>query len=213
MRYHYIAFDVDGTLLDTEQNELTTLGRLVAEETGRQPAWEDLLPTFGMTAGDALIYLGCTPAQAARIRTRWHDASVAAVSKTPLFAGLDEALETLDRAGVRMGIVTSRGKSTVDLRFSPEREGRYFPVRICQQDTVQHKPAPEPLLCWMERMGARPELTLYVGDTASDMGCAAHAGVDSALALWGTRAPDLACTWRLERPADLVAVCLEGETK
>ena len=31
MRYSYIAFDVDGTLLDTERNELSTLQRLVRE--------------------------------------------------------------------------------------------------------------------------------------------------------------------------------------
>ena len=63
MRYSYIAFDVDGTLLDTERNELSTLQRLVREATGREPSWDELIPTFGMTGPDALVYLGCTPEQ------------------------------------------------------------------------------------------------------------------------------------------------------
>ena len=208
MRYSYIAFDVDGTLLDTERNELSTLQRLVREATGREPSWDELIPTFGMTGPDALVYLGCTPEQAAVVRPLWHDASVESVQRTPLVAGFPETLETLSRAGVRMGLVTSRGQHTVALRFPPEGEGRYFGERVCQQDTVHHKPDPEPLLECLHRAGVRPEDALYVGDSPFDMECAANAGVDGALALWGTHTPDLACTWRLAHPSDLLKICL-----
>ena len=204
MAYRFIAFDVDGTLLDTEKSELTNLGELVYEETGRRCSWEELLPTFGMTGPDALRYLGCTPEQAAVLRPRWHERSMAGVTTVPLFDGLAETLEALHAAGIGMGIVTSRGKPTVERCVAARGWERYFPVRITQQDTDAHKPDPAPLLLCLERAGVSPAEALYVGDSPFDMECAANAGVDSALALWGTRQPGLACTHRLAQPADLL---------
>ena len=35
--FDYIVFDVDGTLADTEESVLSSLGQIVQEETGKTP--------------------------------------------------------------------------------------------------------------------------------------------------------------------------------
>lgn len=46
---------------------------------------------------------------------------------------------------------------------------------------------------------------LYIGDSIYDMQCAAQAGVDSCLALWGCHCPDgISSTHRFEEPAAMM---------
>ncbi len=49
---------------------------------------------------------------------------------------------------------------------------------VIGRDTVsKHKPAPEPLLAALDRLGAPPETAVFVGDTETDATTAAEAGV------------------------------------
>ena len=49
MRYQAVLFDFDGTLFDTEHDEMTALSALVTQATGVEPPKDKLLKTFGMT--------------------------------------------------------------------------------------------------------------------------------------------------------------------
>lgn len=62
---------------------------------------------------------------------------------------------------------------------------RFFDHMVLYEITREHKPSPQPLQKFLELSGAAPEETLYVGDAAWDMQCAAAAGAKGALALWG----------------------------
>jgi phosphoglycolate phosphatase-like HAD superfamily hydrolase len=62
----------------------------------------------------------------------------------------------------------------------------------------------------MHALGAAPEDTLVVGDTAADILGARAAGVASAAALWGTRDPGallaLDADYALREPEELIAL-------
>ena len=89
--------------------------------------------------------------------------------------------------------------------FLPFQISEYFQTVITADDTVRHKPDPEPMLAYMERTGVCPRQILYIGDSIYDMQCAAQAGVDSCLALWGCRCPDgILSTHRFEEPAGMM---------
>ena len=61
------------------------------------------------------------------------------------------------------------------------------------------------MLAYMERTGVCPRQILYIGDSIYDMQCAAQAGVDSCLALWGCHCPDgILSTHRFEEPAGMM---------
>ena len=70
MRYQAVIFDFDGTLFDTEYNEMTALDTLVTQATGVRPPRDKLLKTFGMTGPDGIRYLGCNEEQAAWVAPR-----------------------------------------------------------------------------------------------------------------------------------------------
>ena len=60
---------------------------------------------------------------------------------------------------------------------------------------------------FLERAGVRPSEALYVGDSVYDRDCARAAGVDFALAVWGSARPEMEnVTWRLNAPEDLLAI-------
>ncbi|QJC51390.1 HAD hydrolase-like protein [Paenibacillus albicereus] len=70
----------------------------------------------------------------------------------------------------------------------------------------------DPILKWLERSGADPKETIYIGDTTYDMECAQAAGVDFGLAVWGCRNhAEIQCLRRLERPQEILALLEEDE--
>ena len=120
-----------------------------------------------------------------------------------LCAKLEALLRELHARGCRCGIVTSRTHYQFDYGFSPLGLDGYFDAVICMEDAPRHKPAPDPLLECLRRMGGTAAEAVYIGDSACDMECAAAAGVKSCLALWGI--PEGACIRadiELAAPAD-----------
>jgi pyrophosphatase PpaX len=129
------------------------------------------------------------------------------------YDGLEEALQTMRRAGIRLGVVTSKSHPTVDLawRVLPALEA-CFEVVVAAEDTERHKPDPEPVLLALERLGAGPERACYVGDSPFDLRAGRAAGVATIAVTWGffardeleAEGPDLI----VETPAELVRACL-----
>lgn len=207
MRYQAVLFDFDGTLFDTEHDEMTALSALVTQATGVQPPQDKLLKTFGMTGPDGIRFLGCNEEQAAWVAPRWHEASLNALKKTPVFEGLTEVIKILHENGVRLGIVTSRGISGVNMGLESRGLTAYFDTIVCQKDTVLHKPHPDPLIECLKRMDIAPQDAVYIGDSPGDMQASEAAGMASGLALWGTHQPDLPCTYRLTHPREILTIC------
>lgn len=207
MRYQAVLFDFDGTLFDTEHDEMTALSALVTQATGVEPPKDKLLKTFGMTGPDGIRFLGCNEEQAAWVKPRWHEASLNALKTTPVFEGLTKVIEILHRNGVRLGIVTSRGVSGVDMGLTSRGLTAYFDTIVSQKDTVLHKPHPDPLIECLKRMDIAPQDAIYIGDSPGDMQASEAAGMASGLALWGTHQPDLPCTYRLAHPRDILTIC------
>ena len=104
----------------------------------------------------------------------------------------------------KLGIVTSKTKAEFDEEVTHFGLNKYFGVIICADDTKKHKPNPEPLLKYMELANAKPEETLYIGDSIYDMQCAKSSGVDFAFAKWGNRRQNIEAKYALLNPLDLL---------
>ena len=61
----------------------------------------------------------------------------------------------------------------------------FFSGMVLAEDAELHKPNPEPLLEYLRRTGAKPEKTIYVGDTEYDSVAARATGVSFVIADWG----------------------------
>lgn len=204
MKYQHIVFDLDGTLMDTERAILPALRDTLLARTGKHYPEEELTFALGITGADALKRLGVDDIDG--VLALWVDNMHRYQDAVTLFSGVEEVLKALRDSGVTLGIVTSQTYEEFDHGFVPLGVSGYFQVAIRAEDTEEHKPAPAPLLKYMELSGARPEEVLYVGDSVYDSRCAQAAGVDFALALWGTHDPAIPAVHRLQRPAELLSL-------
>jgi pyrophosphatase PpaX len=185
VRYRYVLFDLDGTLIDSGPIILASMHHAVKSVLGRDIPAEELAASVG---GQGLS------AQMRALDATHVDELMAAYSahNDPLhetleaFDGLLHVLPQLRGEGRRLGIVTSKRHRTVALaldRFPWLVE--YFDAVVAYDDTERHKPDPEPVLAGIERLGGEPSTSAYIGDSPFDIEAAKAAGAFAVGVTWG----------------------------
>ncbi len=182
MKYKHIVFDVDGTILDTEEAVLKSF-QTTLEEEGIKKETDELNFCLGITGMKALELLGIPEKE--RVLARWVCHLQEMSGFVRLFDGMVPLFKKLKEMGYSLGIVTSRIAEEYQNDFARFGILEYFDIAVCAEDTVRHKPDGEPLECYMKRAKAEKSEVLYIGDSKYDMECAKAAGADCALALWG----------------------------
>lgn len=181
--YHNIVFDIDGTLIDTEEVCLKALQKLILSRQGREVSMEECLFSLGIPSRKVLPMIGmeCTD----EILAEWDSYYAEIIDTAKPFDGVMELLHTLKGCPVKLGIITSRSETEMEYDPNMELLLPYFEVILTASDTTEHKPTPAPMLEYLRRTGAKAEDTLYIGDTVYDCQCAKGAGTAFALATWG----------------------------
>ncbi len=93
-----------------------------------------------------------------------------------LLPGARRVLRVLHRR-VMLALVTSGDRTRVVPQLRRLHLASLFAVRVCGQDTRLRKPHPAPLELAMRRLGLRPAVCVYVGDSPDDVEMARRAGV------------------------------------
>jgi len=209
-----VVFDLDGTIVDTV--ELIVESFRFATRTVLDQVLPDEVIIAGV--GRPLMYqmeqLSKEHAQELydvyrEYNHRRHDELIRG------YDGVSEMLAGLKAADRRLGIVTSKSRDTTQMAFRAVGLVGRFDVVVTASDTTEHKPSPVPLLLCLNRLGAAPGGSIYVGDSPYDIQAGAAAGMATAAVSWGVfgkqallaAAPDY---W-LEEPRELLALCLRGE--
>lgn len=204
MKYKQIVFDIDGTLIDTEHAVLYSFQETLKTLCGESVPIEKLNFALGITGEDALKKFPVEDISSAL--DLWNQNMCKYNETVTVFSGILELLKALSESGYGMGIVTSRTREEYEKDFIPHKINQYFNTVICADDTAEHKPMPEPLLKYMKLAGANQNEILYVGDSKYDGICAKNAGVDFALAVWGSHTKSIQANYYLEKPLDLIKV-------
>jgi pyrophosphatase PpaX len=100
-------------------------------------------------------------------------------------AGMEDVLVRLHEQGRRLGVVTAKRRSTVELAFASVPIAHLFETVVGGDETEKHKPDPEPLLLAAERMGVAPTDCAYVGDSPFDIRAAKAAEMYALAVTWG----------------------------
>ena len=82
----------------------------------------------------------------------------------------------------------------------------FFSGMVLAEDAELHKPNPEPLHEYLRRTGAKPEKTIYVGDTEYDSVAARAAGVSFVIADWGAASYVESASYWVHTPAEVELV-------
>jgi pyrophosphatase PpaX len=184
-------FDFDGTLVDTTDLIYQSMRHATGEVLGREISRDVLMANVGQPLPRQMELLSAEHAEALLDSYRLHnEENHDALIKE--FPGVEESLARLKAAGVRVGVVTSKRRFSVDMALKNfPGLGDVVDQWVTMEDTTEHKPRPEPLLKGLEMLGNVPrEQAAYVGDSPFDVAAAKAAGVESVAVSWGAFSED-----------------------
>jgi pyrophosphatase PpaX len=184
VRYPVVLFDLDGTVVDTGAIILASMRHAAETVLGGTYTDEQLLAAVGGPGLEAQMQ-ALDPARVDELVTVYRAHNEPLHETIAVCAGMDAVLDELSHRGHRLGIVTAKRRSTVDLAFARVPIEHLFETVVGGDETAEHKPHPAPLLLALERLGARPGEAAYVGDSPFDMQAAKSAGVFAVGVSWG----------------------------
>lgn len=185
-----IAFDFDGTLVDSRRCALMAMSRALAERELAPPPDREILSTIGLQPLAMLERLLPSQDHATRafLAGRYRAHSIALGAEQPdlaqPFSGALETLQALTASGHDLSIVTGKSRRGLDqclLHFGwSDHFGNLQPA-----ENAPGKPEPGLLLRAMAETGRTPGATVMVGDTTFDMEMARRARVRAIGVAWG----------------------------
>lgn len=109
---------------------------------------------------------------------------------TQPYPGIPELLRDLKAQGIRIGVLSNK-IDTASRRLIAHFFGELVDVTLGERPGIPRKPDPTSCREMLERLGAQPENTLYVGDSDVDMMTAHNAGLKALGVTWGFRTREL----------------------
>jgi phosphoglycolate phosphatase len=179
-----IAFDLDGTLVDTAPDLIATLNAVFADKGVPPVEYDDARAMIGggvrilLERGLAAQGIAFTPADLEALYSIYLNRYAAHIAdRSHIFPGLLPALDRLEERGFRFAVCTNKLEwLSVKLLDAVGLSPRF--AAICGPDTFGiPKPDPEMLRRTVRRAGGDPAAALMVGDSATDINTARAAGV------------------------------------
>jgi len=192
MRYDYVIYDLDGTLLNTLDDLAGSVNHAMAAFGYPTHSVQAVCAMVG-NGMDNLIRLAMPEDLRNDADLRRQVLSVFqqhyalhSDDLTCAYDGIEEMLDVLAKAGVKQAIVSNKGDP-----FVKELNQKYFAnwveLAVGEHAGVRRKPWPDSVLQIMGQWQCSPARTLYVGDSDVDIQTARNAGVDCASVCWGFR--------------------------
>jgi len=183
MRYKYVLFDLDGTLINTNRLILDSFKYTYKKCLGLEVCEEDILKCFGEPLKVTLRRY--SEEKADELFNTYIEYNESRHNDTvTIFDGIQELLSELVNQGRTLALVTAKRRRVAIMGLELFDIKKYFDVIVALEDTELHKPNPAPVIKALELLGAKPSETLMVGDSVFDIHCAHGASVAAALVKW-----------------------------
>jgi len=189
MRYPTVLFDLDGTLVDSGAIILASFRHAARTVLARDVEEEQIAALVGgSNLHDQMRVL--SPAHVDELVRVYREHNRPLHDELEAFEGVEELMETLSEQGRKLGIVTAKGRQTVDLAFAVLSLERYFDAVVTADMTDRHKPDPAPVLKALELLESEPADAAFVGDSPYDIAAGKAAGVFTVAVSWGKIHPE-----------------------
>ena len=185
--YKAIIYDIDGTLLNTVDQNMYPLIQIIKEELGEDWTYEQVVPFTANPGLRTLEILGIQDIDT--VYARWVRYVNAYGPGAQPYDGIPELLELVREKGLKQGIVSSKRHKQYGIDMGRHGYDKLMDAAVLFEDTDKHKPDPTPLFECLRRLGVEAKDALYMGDARSDMVAARAAGMDFAYASWGSFFP------------------------
>lgn len=187
-----VAFDLDGTLVDSAPDLIGTLNRMLVEE-GLPPVPMESASTLIGSGARALLVHGFEAAGASVERAKSDDlferflvdyAAHIADGSQP-FEGVVETLERLSERGAILVVATNKRTDLSELLVGKLDLTRHFAAIVGPDRVSARKPSGAHLKEAVIIAGGDPERAIMVGDAAPDADAAKDAGMPCILTTFG----------------------------
>lgn len=185
-----LILDCDGTMVDTQHHIVSAFERAAEALALPVPPAERVRRVVGLSLGEAIanVFPDLGRNDHADLLERYKDAFLDARQQDdyhePLYPGLLEAIDELERDGWLLGIATGKARRGLNVTLGMHNlAGRFATLQTA--DVAAGKPHPEMILRAMAETGADENQTVMVGDTTFDIAMARNAGVHAVGVDWG----------------------------
>jgi pyrophosphatase PpaX len=184
VRFPVVLFDLDGTIVDSGWMILASYRHATQTVLGREIPDEVLMARVG--AGHLEEQISeFDAAKAAELAQAYRDFYAPLHSELQAFPGMIELLRKLDGEDRQLGVVSAKRHDIVQLAFDALGFGDTMDVVVGSDEAPRGKPHPDQILVALDRLGADPDRTAYVGDAPFDIAAAKAAGVHAVGVSWG----------------------------
>lgn len=203
--YELYLFDFDNTLFDTRAG-IEAILRAALPALGVEYDPSKFNDYLGMSMDEVFDRNSIDPACYEEFRRRFFEVvrSDAYRGAVP-FPDAEAALRGLKARGKRIGIVSGKMRYKIENLLADCGLSDMPEIIIGWDETVRHKPDPDPIALGFSYFDVPKERTLYVGDSANDSVASAAFGVDCAIVDRGDGVADsLDCTYHLSSLEELL---------
>lgn len=181
-KFQAVLFDLDGTLIDSERFYFDAWFLILREQFGLTIDFSDWIDHFaGHTMASNLATLQREFQLEVQegfmqraIEERYAEADMRTIRLMP-FA--KEILDELRQADIRIALVTSSYRQTVDLVLGHHGLLNYFEFFVTREKVQHPKPDPEPYLLATEKLSLSKEVIAVIEDTHTGCAAAQRAGL------------------------------------
>jgi len=221
-RIRAVAFDLDGTLVDSAPDIAAALDGALAAAGLRRYDVAAVRRWIGdgpdVLIGRALVDQGVgnsTEALRSRLRLDFDAATLAKpLARGAVYRGMAELLERI-HGRLPTAVVTNKPTRLASAVVSAAGLHAHIDHVLGADRAELRKPAPALLLEAARRVGVDPAELLMVGDSGADLLCARAAGCPAVLVAWGygsAALPGGLEPWRVDDPADLLDALERAQT-
>lgn len=181
-----ILFDLDGTLINTNELIISSFLHTLEKYYPSRYKREDVLPFMGPSLKETFESLDAEKAEEMiKVYREYNLANHDQI--VTIFDGVYETVKELKNRGFKLAIVTTKLSDVVAMGLKLTKLDQFFEVIVAMDHVKTPKPDPEPVLLALEKLGAKPEEAIMVGDNHHDILAGKNAGTMTAGVAWSLK--------------------------
>ncbi|HEU5141448.1 MAG TPA: pyrophosphatase PpaX [Bacillales bacterium] len=189
MKINTVLFDLDGTLINTNELIIASFSHTLEQYFPGQYAREDIVEFIGEPLTESFQRIDPQRVDELvdvyrRHNIENHDRLVRE------YEGVHETVKSLHQQGYKLGIVTTKMRKTVSMGMKLAGLDKLIDTVVTFEDVRRAKPDPEPVNRALSLLGATAEHAIMVGDSPFDIEAGKNAGTYTAGVAWTIKGSD-----------------------
>jgi putative hydrolase of the HAD superfamily len=176
-----VIFDFDGTIMDTESTAFN-IWREIYSTHGHELTLEKWAECIGVPESsfdpyEDLVGLTGLPLERMEIALAYMTRESELNKGLPLLPGIEKIILTAKSMDLKIGIASSADHNWIEEHLGRKRLLDRFDAIVCREDTVRHKPFPDPYLKAIEILGCKSSEAIAIEDSPNGIKAAKAAGI------------------------------------